>query len=108
MPWPHSRIRTRQLQHRPTCAVCKVPVASFTEYRDEFIDRVVFTVQCHGATEVASTDCATADRIGAITWGSAFAAPLALPAPLPDCWAQATPDEIRSDLRDIAAALGLK
>lgn len=71
---------TRQLQRRPVCSVCKVPVASFTEARDDFLDRVVFTAQCHGATEVASVDCATADRMGAITWGPAFAAPLALPA----------------------------
>lgn len=70
----------RSLRARPTCAICRVPVAEFTEEDGEGVLRgfVLFVARCHG--EVERQKVRRAETKG-MNFGVAFGGKKAIGAP---------------------------
>jgi hypothetical protein len=59
----------------PRCAVCGKPVDSLTKDEDAFLERVTFTVKCHGDVEKVVFQGAEREALGSpgVDFGEAFA-----------------------------------
>ena len=67
-------------KQRPMCAVCRKLVDKMTREEDDHLERVVFTVECHGRRERVVLDRKLADNAKSITLGLAFNPGNVLPA----------------------------